>query len=94
MVRPMHRSRTLRRVAVRLPGGETTIHYKQRKPSKARCAQTGEPLHGIPRGTPSQMKALAKSKKRPSRPFGGFLSSRAMRMLLRYEAREEQPSQE
>jgi large subunit ribosomal protein L34e len=94
MARGMYRSRTLRRVQVRVPGGKTILRYDQRKPSQGRCAQTGEVLHGAPRAVPKKMQALAKTKKRPSRPFGGFLGSKAMRMVLKYEAREEQPSQE
>ncbi len=49
MPRPMYRSRSLRRVYVRLPGGETTIHYERRKPRQAVCAICGKPLNGVPR---------------------------------------------
>ncbi|MCA9477542.1 MAG: 50S ribosomal protein L34e [Nanoarchaeota archaeon] len=94
MPRGMYRSRTLRRVFNRVPGGESKLVYKQRKPGVARCAQTGEPLHGIPRGTPKQLAKLSKTQKRPQRPFGGVLSSRAMRDVLKLEVREQQPSQE
>jgi len=94
MPRGMYRSRTLRRVFKRVPGGESKLVYKQRKPGQPRCAQTGEPLHGIPRGTPKQMAKLSKTQKRPQRPFGGVLSSRAMRDVLKLEVREQQPSQE
>jgi len=43
---------------------------------------TGQELHGIPRGTTQDLKNLPKSKKRPQRPFGGVLSSAAMRRVL------------
>ena len=43
MPRGMYRSRTLRRVFKRVPGGASKLVYKQRKPGQPRCAQTGEP---------------------------------------------------
>ena len=90
----MYRSRTLRRVYTKLPGGHTKIVFKKRLPGMARCAQTGEPLNGVPRRIPSKLAKLPKTKRRPQRPFGGVLSSRAMRDVLKLEVREEQPSQE
>ena len=40
------------------------------------------------------MAKLSKTQKRPQRPFGGVLSSRAMRDVLKLEVREQQPSSE
>lgn len=84
----MFKSRTLRRVAKRVPTGTSVIVYKQRKPRAHRCALTGEQLHGIPRRTPLHLAKLAKTKKRPQRPYGGVFGSRATRQLLKEEARE------
>lgn len=87
MVAPKYRSRSLRRVYVRTPKG-MRIHYKQRNPKQGRCSVTGEVLKGVPRVTANAMKNMAKTKKRPERPFGGVLSSRALRRLIIEEARE------
>jgi large subunit ribosomal protein L34e len=90
MPQGMFKSRTLRRVSKRLPGGETVKRYEQRNPKVAHCALTGEQLHGVPRKTPTQLAKLPKTKKRPERPYGGVLGSRASRQIIRDEARETQ----
>jgi large subunit ribosomal protein L34e len=89
MPEPRFRSRTLRRVKRKLPSGETVVHYEKRKPRLGVCSVTGEKLKGVPRERPGKMKTLGKSQKRPSRPFGGVLSSRAMRSKIKKAAREE-----
>ncbi|MBI2668485.1 50S ribosomal protein L34e [Candidatus Woesearchaeota archaeon] len=81
------RSRTLRRVHVRTPSGRTTIHYRQRKPSKAHCGNCRRPLAGVPRERPKAMQNLPKSSKRPERPYGGVLCSACMRSLFKQRAR-------
>lgn len=86
----MHKSNTLRKVFVKTPGGKTTVHYRRRKPACAKCADTGKPLSGVPRELPRKMTNLPKSKKRPERPYGGFLSSAAMRKRLKQKARSEE----
>ena len=63
------KSRSLRRVYVRTPGGKTVIHYRKRKPSKAKCAICKKPLHGVPRERPAELRKLSKTEKRPSRPY-------------------------
>ncbi len=70
-----HKSRTLRRVKVRTPGSRLTLHYEKRKPGKPICGQCGSPLHGVPHLIASKFRKLSKSKKRPTRPFGGVLCS-------------------
>ncbi len=74
-----HKSRSLRRIHVKTPGGKNKIHYKPRKPKIAKCASCKKPLHGIPRLIASKFKNLAKTKKRPQRPFGGNLCSKCSR---------------
>jgi len=87
MVAPRLRSRSKRRVFVKTPGGRVTIHYEDRNPKQGTCPVTGEVLKGMPRALPAKMQNLAKSKKRPQRPYGGVLSSRAMRRVVINEAR-------
>jgi len=81
------RSRTFRRVFVRTPGARTVLHYCRRKNAPARCSETGQILPGVPRGIPSKIRALPKSKRRPTRPYGGALSSKAMRRKMIEKAR-------
>ena len=78
-----HRSRSMRRVFVKTPGGVTKLHYRQRKPSKAKCAGCGKILQGTPHKKTSKQKNLPKTKKRPSRPYGGVLCSACMRKQMR-----------
>jgi len=82
MVAPRQRSRSLRKIYVKTPGGKTTVHYKRQKPSIAKCGKCGSKLKGVVRARPYKMKKMAKSKKRPERPYGGVLCSNCMRKLF------------
>lgn len=82
MVAPRFRNKTLRKVKVKTPGGETKIHYRKRKPSKAQCGGCGVLLKGVPRERPYKMKQMGKTKKRPERPYGGVLCSKCMRKKM------------
>jgi len=82
MVRPMYRSRSLRRVKRRTPGGALTVHYEKRAPGPARCARCGKPLSGVPRLRPYKLRRLAKTRKRPERPYGGVYCARCLEELL------------
>ena len=77
------KSRTFRRVKVKLPGNRITVQYRKRKPKQARCASCGKALHGIPRERPYKMRKMAKTQKRPERPFGGALCSICMRKKIK-----------
>ena len=83
MVKPMLRSRSLKRRRVRTPGNKLTTHYKKKKPGVARCAICKKPLHGVPRLNPPEMGKLPKTKKRPERPYGGKLCSKCTRDLFK-----------
>ncbi|MBW2967188.1 50S ribosomal protein L34e [Candidatus Woesearchaeota archaeon] len=87
MVQPSRRSRTLRRVHRKTPGGKTALHFEKRKPSKAKCGQCGKLLPGVPRERPHKMTKLPKTKKRPERPYGGVLCSACMRKKMVASAR-------
>jgi len=86
MPKPGHRSKSLRRVFSRAPGGRRLKHYKKRKPSKAKC-KCGALLSGVPRERPYKMMNMAKTKKRPERPYGGVLCTRCMRKTMIGKAR-------
>ncbi|HJN56641.1 MAG: 50S ribosomal protein L34e [Candidatus Woesearchaeota archaeon] len=82
MVERFKRSRSLRKVKVKVPGGSTVVHYRRRKPKGAKCGNCSATLKGIPRERPIKMTKMAKTKKRPERPYGGNLCSRCMRSLI------------
>ena len=83
------KSRKYRRIHVRTPSGNSVVHYRKRKPKKAVCAVTRKPLCGVIRETPYKMQNTSKTKKRPQRPFGGVLSSSAMRREMIRRARKK-----
>jgi len=74
-------------VKKRLPSGRIVLKEKKKRPSKTRCAGCGKELHGVPRLVASRMKKLSKSKKRPYRPYGGYLCSSCMRELFKRKVR-------
>jgi large subunit ribosomal protein L34e len=88
MVKPHLRSRSLKRKKVRTPGKRLTTHYKSKKPGVAKCAICKKRLHGIPRLNQADMRKLAKTKKRPQRPYGGNLCSKCMRNLFKKSVTE------
>lgn len=89
MPRPRYRSRSLRRVFVRTPGGETRIHYEKRKPGPAKCAICGNPLNGVPRLRPVELRKLPKTAKRPERMYGGVLCPSCLTKLLKKTIRTQ-----
>lgn len=88
MPAPRLRSRSRRRIFRKVSGGRVSIHYKKRKPKAAVCGSCGAALKGIPRELPFRMRSMAKTKKRPERPFGGVLCSRCMRQRMIDKARQ------
>lgn len=87
MVRRSLRSRSLRKIRVKTPGGRVVIQFKRRKPKAAHCAKCGAALMGVPRARPTGMMNLAKTKKRPERPYGGVLCSSCSRLLFKEKAK-------
>ena len=94
MVAPRYRSRTLRRVFKRTPGSRVSLQYRKRKPSKAHCAECGGILMAVPNERPYKMENMAKTKKRPQRPFGGKLCSSCAKRVAIKEARQISSSSE
>lgn len=74
-----HRTRKLRRLRLKTPGGLLKIIYKKRKPSRAECAVCKKPLLAVPQELPYKIKSLSSSKRRPERPYGGLLCSKCSR---------------
>jgi len=88
MPAPRYRSRTFRRVFVKVPGNRVSLQYKKRKPSKAQCGGCGKQLSGIPRERDVRIKNLPKTMKRPQRPYGGVLCSSCMRDKIKSSIRD------
>lgn len=82
-----YKSGRFRRMHVRVPGGSTKTHYKDRKPKVAHCAKCRSELKGIPRVKATALRRLPKTKKRPERPYGGVLCSRCMRANIKDSVR-------
>ena len=82
MPAPRLRTRSLRRIYTKVPGGRTVLHYKKRKPNAAKCGNCGAVLKGIPKELPFRMRKMAKTRKRPERPYGGVLCSKCMRQAI------------
>ncbi|MBR9690907.1 50S ribosomal protein L34e [Candidatus Woesearchaeota archaeon] len=87
MVSGRHKSRSLRRVFKKTPGGRNVVHYTPRKPKVAKCADCGDALKGVPRARPVKMQNMPKTHKRPERPYGGVLCSKCTRKKIKAQAR-------
>ncbi len=87
MVAGSLKSRSKRRVFVKTPGGKTVRTYRLRKPGRHVCGGCGTRLPGIPHLLSSKFKNLAKTKKRPQRPYGGVLCSSCTRAEMVNKAR-------
>jgi len=88
MVAGKHKSRSMRRIFTRTIS-KTKKVYKRKTPKIAHCAECKKKLKGIPRLTANKAKNLAKTKKRPQRPFGGVLCSKCMRIKIKEENLED-----
>jgi large subunit ribosomal protein L34e len=72
------------------PGGKQSKKRKSDKPSKARCGLCKGALGGVPHRSPSALAKLAKTQKRPERPFGGVLCSGCLSQVIRDKVRLQQ----
>lgn len=76
------------RIKKRTTSGKVVIRKKWKRPGLARCAGCGKPLHGVPALVPSGVRKLAKTKRRPSRPYGGYYCSKCSRSIFRERVRK------
>ena len=88
MPQPRLRSRSRRKLFRKVPGGRVSIHYNKRNPKAAKCGNCGALSKGVPRELPFRMRSMAKTRKRPERPFGGVLCSRCLRTRIIEKARQ------
>lgn len=82
-------SKSVRRNVRRMPGGRLKIVTSKKMSTKVKCPVTGKVLRGVPRVTSTGMGRISKSKRAPSRPFGGVLSTKATKAMFIKKAREE-----
>jgi len=83
MPSPQLRTRSVKRVKVKLPGGATKTHYKRRKTSRSLCAFCKKPLSGSPRLTSAEMRKLNYAKRRVWRPYGGQICPECLKTGLK-----------
>ncbi len=88
MPRPQLRSRSLKRISVKPLGPERSLHLKRKKVSRAKCGRCGSFLSGVPNLPGHQINLLAKSKRRPSRIYGGNFCPSCVREMIRDAARK------
>ncbi len=81
MVRPALRSRSLRRIWRKTPGGRTVVHYERRKKYIVRCFICGTEINGIPRN--KDVTRSNKTFKRPERLFGGVLCPSCLALAIK-----------
>ncbi len=82
-----NRSRARKRLQIRIPSGKSVLRYREKKPGSATCP-SGRSLPGTVRGNANTIAKYSKTQRRPSRPYGGVLSSPVMREVLRARASE------
>ena len=85
MPQPYKRSRSLRRLNIRV-SGKSVLHYKERKPGNAKCGNCGIVLKGVSRKRSVKMQKTPITGKRPERPYSN-LCSRCMRYVIIDKAR-------
>ncbi|ACB40648.1 50S ribosomal protein L34e [Pyrobaculum neutrophilum] len=84
MPRPAYRSRSVRRIKVRTPGGRTAVHYEKRAKGAPRCPITGLAIGGMNK----KIYRFGVSNRAPTRPYGGVFSHKALARAIRLAVRK------
>lgn len=84
MPKPMHRSRSFRRLDRVTPKNKHVIHYKRKTNSLPHCAICNHELNGI------SLRPRGKSTATNSRKFGGVLCSSCTGKVIKLASRIEQ----
>lgn len=77
MVRPGLRGKA--RKLVRTPSGRLVWRPVEFKRGEAKCAWCHGELHGTPALPKAKIRRLAKSSRRPERPYGGYICSKCLK---------------
>ena len=83
MPRPAHRSRSVRRIKRKTPGGRTAVHYEKKAKGVPRCPVTGLAIGGMDK----KIYRFGVRVRAPSRPYGGVFSHKVLARGLRLAAR-------
>ncbi len=89
MPTPKQRSRSLRKVFKKLPGGRLGVRYERKRPRRAKCASCGKVLHGVPNVLPYELGKMSKTMRRPERIYGGTICGSCTRGILINKARNK-----
>ncbi len=73
---------------VKTPGGRRFVHRKKFYRAGGTCAVTGSQLQLSKSGRHDNLRGASRSARRPNRPYGGVISSRALRRGIIKAARE------
>lgn len=87
MPSPHLRTRSLKKMKVKVPGGRTKTHYNKEKVSAAICAVCRKPLAGVPSKGSAEVRKLSYSARRVWRPYGGHLCSGCLKTGIKRAAR-------
>ncbi len=89
MPRPSLRSRSYRKIKVKIPGGASLIHYIKRHPSKAKCGKCSRVLHGVKSLRPKALQKEPRTSKKVSRAYGGNLCASCSKEVLKKKVRKK-----
>jgi len=78
MPRLRYRTKSLRKIRKKTPGGQQRKHFEKRHKNWYKCAICGKPLFGVPR----EPKKVPKSSRRPERLYGGYLCAECLKKEL------------
>ncbi|MCX8176886.1 MAG: 50S ribosomal protein L34e [Candidatus Bathyarchaeota archaeon] len=87
MPQPHLRTRNLKKVKVKVPGGSTKTHYKKGRVSVAICAVCKKPLAGVPFKDTAEVRKLSYSARRVWRPYGGHVCPSCLKIGIKKAAR-------
>lgn len=82
MPKPMHRSRSMKRLKRVTRTGKNVIHYRRAKPSMPHCAICGSELNGI-------SSSGGRTRRTNSRKFGGVLCGGCTANVIKLGSRVE-----
>ncbi len=85
MPKPMHRSRSQRRLQRVSPKGRNIIHYKRKTNRMPSCGICGKELNGI-----ALTRSGGRSRRTNSRLFGGVLCAKCTSQVIKSASRIEQ----
>ena len=88
MPRPGQLTRGRANRIVRTPGGRRVVHRQKMYKSGGKCPVTGAQLQLPKESMYGRSRKSSKSSKRPNRPYGGALSSTAVRRGIISKTRE------